>query len=35
MTPEPASYHRHHLPAEIIGHAIWLYRESIRVAWRA
>jgi putative transposase len=25
MTPEPATYHRHRFPAEIIGHAVWLY----------
>jgi putative transposase len=25
MTPEPRSYHRHRFPAEIIGHAVWLY----------
>ena len=25
MTPEPSSYHRHRFPAEIIGHAVWLY----------
>ena len=25
MTPEPATYHRHRFPAEIISHAVWLY----------
>jgi putative transposase len=25
MTPEPGLYHRHRFPAEIIGHAMWLY----------
>ena len=25
MTLEPASYHRHRFPAEIISHAVWLY----------
>jgi putative transposase len=25
MTPEPATYYRHGLPAEIISHAVWLY----------
>src|SRR5437868_760384 len=25
MTPQPASYHRHRFPAEIISHAVWLY----------
>ncbi len=25
MAPEPASYHRHRFPAEIISHAVWLY----------
>ena len=25
MTPEPATYRRHRFPAEIIGHAVWLY----------
>src|SRR4051794_40579013 len=25
MTPQPAAYHRHRFPAEIISHAVWLY----------
>jgi putative transposase len=25
MTPQPATYHRHRFPAEIISHAVWLY----------
>ena len=25
MTPEPATYHRHRFPAEVISHAVWLY----------
>jgi putative transposase len=25
MTPQPAAYHRHRFPAEIITHAVWLY----------
>jgi len=24
MTPQPAYYHRHRFPAEIISHAVWL-----------
>ena len=26
MTVEPAWYPRHRFPAEVIGHAVWLYR---------
>jgi putative transposase len=25
MSPQPATYHRHRFPAEIISHAVWLY----------
>ena len=25
MTPDPASYPGHRFPAEVIGHAVWLY----------
>ncbi len=25
MTPEPASYHPRHFPAEIISHTVWLH----------
>ncbi len=35
MTPEPTTYPGYRFPAEIIGHALWLYCENMRVAWRA
>jgi putative transposase len=28
MTPEPATYHGYRFPAEIIGHAVWLYHTT-------
>ena len=35
MTSDTATCPGHRFPAEIISHAVWLYCESIRVAWRA
>ena len=35
MSTEPATYPGYRFPAEVIGHAVWLYCESIRVASRA
>ena len=26
MTPQPIAFPRHRFPAEIIGHAVWLYQ---------
>src|ERR671933_235406 len=30
MTPDPATYPEHRFPAEIIGHAVWLYHVFAR-----
>ena len=35
MTPASATYPGHRFPAEVISHAVWLYCENMRVAWRA
>ena len=35
MTSDTATYPGHRFPAEVIGHAVWLYCENMRVAWRA
>ena len=33
--PRRPVYPGYRFPAEVIHHAVWLYCESVRVAWRA